>query len=268
MAKGARAPIGTRAARNRITWIGVPMASIAPSRALRALCIGFVAVTGGAQAQTVVDGAPTPQPVVTLLASTTGTIANDRMHAYLRAEVDNVDASVAANEVNARIGRALAKAKAVAGVDASTAGYTTYQVNEPNHPMRWRVAQSLALESADFTTLAALVTRLQSQDGMLLSGLDFSVSATARRAEEDALTEKAIKAWQHRAQAAAHSFGAGAWRTGRVSIQTGDFGRPPVMRVAGMAAAAAAPIAVEGGTTDVTVTVSGEAILDTVRTPR
>ncbi|MBU6484986.1 MAG: SIMPL domain-containing protein [Betaproteobacteria bacterium] len=244
------------------------MTSIASSRALRALCIGILATAEVSQAQTVVDGAPTPQPVVTLRASATGTIADDRMHAYLRAEVDNVDATVAANEVNTRMGRALAKAKSIAGVDASTTGYTTYQVNEPNRPLRWRVTQSLALESADFTALAALVTRLQSQEGMLLSGLDFSVSATARRAEEDALTEKAIKAWQHRAQAAAQSFGAGAWRTGRVSIQTGDSGRPPVMRVTGMATAATAPVAVEGGTTDVTVTVSGEAILDTVRAPR
>ncbi len=268
MAKAGCDPIGARAARNRITRIGKPMTSIATSRALRALCITLLASAGGARAQTVVDGAPTPQPVVSLSASATGSIVNDRMHAYLRAEVDNADAAVAANDVNARMGKALAKAKTVAGVDASTTGYTTYQVNEPNRPMRWRVTQSLALESADFTALAALVTRLQSQDGMLLSGLNFSVSAAARRTEEDALTQNAIKAWQQRAQAAAQGFGAGGWRTGRVAIQTSDFGRPPVMRAAGMAAAAAAPVAVEGGTTEVTVTVSGEAILDTVRTPR
>ena len=251
------------------------MSSIARSRrrASRAMVTGFLvagmaAIAGSARAQTVIETAPTPQPVVTLSASATGSIANDRMHAYLRAEVDNADATVAANEVNARMGKALAKAKAAAGIDAATTGYTTYQVNEPNRPTRWRVTQSLKLESADFTALAALVTRLQSQDGMLLSGLNFTVSPAARRTEEDALTQQAIKAWQQRAQAAAQGFGAGGWRTGRVTIQTSDFGRPPMLRSAGMAAAAAAPVAVEGGTTDVTVTVSGEAILDTVRAPR
>ncbi|HMA31688.1 MAG TPA: SIMPL domain-containing protein [Casimicrobiaceae bacterium] len=242
-------------------------------RSSRAILAGFLVagmlVTAGASlAQTVIENAPTPQPIVTLSASATGSIANDRMHAYLRAEADNADATVASNEVNARMGKALAKAKAVAGIEVSTTGYTTWQVNEPNRPMRWRVTQSLALDSADFSALAALVTRLQSQDGMLLSGLNFSVSPTARRAEEDALTRQAIKAWQQRAQAAAEGFGAGGWRTGRVTIQTSDFGRPPVMRAAGMAATAAAPVAVEGGTTDVTITVSGEAILDTVRAPR
>jgi hypothetical protein len=38
------------------------------------------------------------------------------------------------------------------------------------------------------------------------------------------------------------------------------------MLKAGMAAASAAPVSVEGGTSDVTVTVSGEAILDRLAT--
>ncbi|HSQ79664.1 MAG TPA: SIMPL domain-containing protein [Casimicrobiaceae bacterium] len=246
------------------------MKPIAPSPMLLAPCIALLAalVAPAAPAQTIIDAAPTPQPIVTLSASATGSIANDRMHAYLRAEADNPDPAVASNEVNARMGKALGKAKAIAGIDVSTTGYTTYQVNEPNRPTRWRVAQSLKLDSADFSALAALVTRLQGQDGMLLSGLNFTVSPAARRAEEDALTQQAIKAWQQRAQAAAQGFGAGEWRTGRVTVQTSDYGRPPVMRSAGMAAAAAAPVAVEGGTTEVTVTVSGEAILGTVRAAR
>ncbi len=240
------------------------------SRAIFAVCLvaGMAGTAGSTLAQSVVDGAPTPQPVVTLTASAAGSIANDRMHAYLRAEADNADATVASGEVNARMGKALARAKAVAGVDVATTGYTTYQVNEPNRPPRWRVTQSLKLDSADFATLAALVTRLQGQEGMLLSGLNFSVSPAARRSEEDALTQQAIKSWQQRAQAAAQGFGAGGWRTGRVTIQTSDYGRPPMLRSAGMAATAAAPVAVEAGATDVTVTVSGEAILDTVRAPR
>lgn len=229
------------------------------------LAAGFMPV---ALAQTVVDGAPTPQPVVTLSAAATRSMANDRMQAVLRAEAEGADATTAASEVNARMAKAIAEAKAVAGVATSTTGYATYQVNDQNHPARWRVTQSLALEASDFTSLAALVTRLQSDDGLLLAGLEFSVSPAARRAAEDALTQQAIKAWQQRAQAAAEGFGAGAYRTGRVTIQTSDYGRPPMLQAAGMAAAKAAPVAVEGGTSEVTVTVTGEAILDTLRPRR
>ena len=231
---------------------------------------------GGAAAQPVVVAppapqivadAPTPQPVVTVSASASARIANDRMHAVLRAEADNADAGAAASGVNARIGKAMAAARAVAGVDVSSAGYSTWQVSEPNRPPRWRVVQSIALDGADFAGIAALVTRLQAS-GLLLSGLDFSVSRDARHAAEDRLTGEAIRAWQQRAQAAARGFGTGSYRAGRIAIQTSEGGGPRPMFRAAAAAAAPAPIAVEGGESEVTVTVSGEAILDTVRAGR
>ena len=235
---------------------------------LRWIAIVAAGFTPVALAQSVVDGAPTPQPVVTLSATATRSMANDWMQAVFRAEAEGADAATAASEVNARMAKAIAGAKAVSGVDISTNGYTTYQVNDPDHPARWRVVQSLTLEASDFTSLAALATRLQSDDGLLLAGLDFSVSPAARRAAEDTLTQLAIRAWQQRAHAAAEGFGAGAYRTGRVTIQTSDYGRPPMLQAAGMTAAKAAPVAVEGGTSEVTVNVTGEAILYNLRSRR
>ncbi|MBS0327105.1 MAG: SIMPL domain-containing protein [Proteobacteria bacterium] len=250
--------------------------SLAPSMLYSAACTIALVVAGGAAAQPVIGAppaqqiiadAPTPQPVVTVSASASERVANDRMHAVLRAEADNADAGAAASAVNTRIGKAMNAARAVSGVDVSNAGYSTYQVSEPNHPPRWRVVQSMALDGSDFASIAALVTRLQAS-GMLLSGLEFSVSRDARHAAENRLTGEAIRAWQQRAQAAAHGFGAGGWRAGRVSIQTSEGGGPrPMFRATAMAAAPA-PVAVEGGESEVTVTVSGEAILDTVRAAR
>ena len=75
-------------------------------------------------------------------------------------------------------------------------GYSSYQISEPNRPLRWRVAQSLALEGSDFVALSALVSKLQGADGLLLSGLSFTVSPQARHAAEDALTTQAIRSWQ------------------------------------------------------------------------
>ena len=84
-------------------------------------------------------------------------------------------------------------------------------------------------------------------------------------AQRRQLAQRAIQNWQQRAQLAVAAFGAGGWRTGRVTVQTNDYARPqPMYRSAGVAAASA-PVAVEGGMSDVTVTVSGEAILDTAR---
>jgi predicted secreted protein len=162
------------------------------------------------------------------------------MQAMLRAEAEAPDAAQAASDVNLRIARALGKAKGVRGVEAATAGYSTYPVTEApgNRTVRWRVSQGLALESSDFAALASLVTRLQADDKLLVSGISFFVSPAARNAAEDALTRDAVRAWQQRAQLAATEFGSSSWRTGRVTIQGTEPGRPqPMFR----AQAAASP---------------------------
>jgi predicted secreted protein len=165
------------------------------------------------------------------------------------------------------MGKAVARAKATKGVDASTSGYSSYQVTEKNQPARWRVAQTLKLESNDFAVLAALISQLQADGGLVIDGTQFSVSDASRKKAEEGLTQQAIKAWQARAAEAARGFGFDGWKLGKVAIQTGELGRPrPMMRTMAMGASAA-PVEVEAGNSDVTVTVQGEALLDSTRAP-
>ena len=207
------------------------------------------------------DDQAVAQPVVTLSATAHASVANDRMRALLRAEADDRDAGKAASAVNARIARATAHAKAQAGVDVGNAGYSTFEVGE-RADRHWRVVQTIALESSNFAMLAGLLTRLQQDDGLLLSGVEFSVSDATRRSTEDGLMREAIGAWQARAKLAAQAFGAAAWRPGRVTVQSSDGGRAqPMFRAQAMTATAPAPVSLEAGTSDISVTVSGEAIL-------
>jgi len=232
-----------------------------------AACCLATGVAGGQTLRN--EAAPTPQPVLTVSASAQSTVANDRMLATLRAEAEGPDAAEAASEVNARVARALAKARAVRGVEPATAGYSTYPITEAgsNRTVRWRVSQGVTLESADFAALAALVTRLQSEDKLLISGIAFSVSPAARNAAEDALIKEAVRAWQQRAQVAAAEFGASSWRPGHVAIQGSEPPRAQPMFRAQAAGVAAAAVNVEAGTSDVAVSVTGEVILETIRAP-
>jgi len=210
---------------------------------------------------------PSRLPAVTLSASATASVPNDRMLAWMRAEADNADAAAAAAVVNTRMAKALALAKAAKGVVASTSGYSSHQIAEKNPPARWRVAQTLKLEGSDFSVLSALITQLQAEGGLVVDGTQFSVSDASRRKAEDSLTQQAIKSWQARAAEAARGFGFDGWRVGNVAIQTGESFRPqPVMRAMAFEAKAA-PVAVEAGNSDITVTVSGEAVLETPRPP-
>ena len=207
-------------------------------------------------------------PSVTVTASATASVANDRMQASMRAEAENASAAAAANQANATIGRALAIAKSVPAVKVATTGYTTYQVTDKANAPRWRVVQTISLEATDFTAAATLITRLQDEGGLLLSNMGFSLSDKTRHETEDRLTQEAIKGWQERAQGAAQGLGFDAWRPGHVTVQSEGGRVYPLPRMQPLAAAAgAAPVAVEAGTSDVTVTVSGEAVLDWTHPP-
>lgn len=213
------------------------------------------------------EGQPVPVPVVTVSANATTTVPNDRLHAWFRVEADNPGAATAAAEVNQRVAKVLAKLKTLPEAQSSTSGYTTQQIVEKGKPSRWRVVQTIKVEGRDFAAIGDMAARLQAEDGAALSGLSFAISDELRRRTQDAITQQAIAAWRTRAQAAAQGFGSPGWRPGRVTVQTGDGGRPyPMMARGEMAMAAApAPVPLEAGSTEVSVTVTGEAILDPVR---
>lgn len=201
-------------------------------------------------------------PTVTLSASATLSVPNDRMQATLRAESDNADAAAASNVVNARMGKALARARATAGVEASTSGYSSFQVADKTGVTRWRVAQTLKLEGSDFAALSTLVSQLQADGGLVIDNTQFHVSDASRKKAEETLTQQAIKSWQGRATEAARGFGFDGWRVGNVAIQSGESMRPQPMMRAMSFDAKAAPVAVEAGNSEVTVTVSGDAVLE------
>jgi predicted secreted protein len=206
---------------------------------------------------------PAPaQPMVSVTGSATATVINDRLQAWMHAEAESPNAATAASQVNAAIAKALAVAKGYASVKVVTAGYSTQQVSDKVKAQRWHVSQSISLDSGDFTAAAALISRLQDENGLLLSGMGFSLADKTRREAEDSVTQQAISQWQARAQQAGHALGFATWKPGHVTVQTGDGGRVfPMPRAMAMSASANAPVAFEAGTTEVTVTVSGEALL-------
>jgi len=244
------------------------MSSVAPRtvKLLAAWTALAIAAVGTAAAQMPPQGPL--QPTVTVTASAMATVPNDRLQAWLRAEAENASSGAAASQVNAAVAKALTAAKAYPAVKVATAGYFTSQVGDKPGTQRWHVTQTISLESQDFTAATTLITRLQ-EEGLLLSGMAFALSDKARHEAEDSVTQQAIKSWQERAQRAAQGLGFSAWRPGHVAVQTTDGGRVyPVMRTQALAApASGAPVATEAGTTDVTVSVSGEALLGEPRPP-
>ncbi|MEP6997870.1 MAG: SIMPL domain-containing protein, partial [Betaproteobacteria bacterium] len=170
-------------------------------RAWRAAAVGVLAAAGATAGPA---GAQLPavpaQPIVTVSASATATIGNDRLQAWLRAEAENPSPAAAASQVNAIVAKALASARSYPAVKLATTGYSTQQTTEKGKASRWRVAQTVSLDSADFTAAATLITKLQDEDGLLLSSMGFSLADKTRRDAEDGVTRQAIRSWQARAE--------------------------------------------------------------------
>jgi len=240
-----------------------PFRRSAMAAAAAAACLTMMRVPGA-----LAQMPPPPEvPTVAVSASATASLPNDRVQAWLRAEADNANPASAAAQVNTTVARALSRIRTVAAIKAATSGYTTQQIVEKGKPARWRVTQSITLDSGDFSAVATLIGRLQEEDGLLLSGMNFSVTDEARAKAEDAVTQQAIRSWQERAQAAARGLGFPGWRPGRVTVQAGGRAAPMFRAAAAEVYAGAPPVPVEAGTTDVTVTVTGDAVLEITRPP-
>ena len=242
------------------------MNSSDPIATLRRTLLVLTILSPSAVAQMPPPGALPPS--VTVTSTVTTTVANDRLQAWLRAESEDASPVAAASQTNALVAKALAEAKQYPAVKVATAGYGTQQIAEKGKPTRWRVTQSISVESADFTQAATLMTRLQDQGGLLLSGMGFSIAEETRRKAEDLITEQALKGWQTRAQQAALGLGFSGWRVGHVVVQTTGPGPVPMMRAQVMASApGGAPVPLEAGTTEVSVSVSGDAVLEEPKLP-
>lgn len=218
-----------------------------------------IMLCGPAMAQPI-SPAPADAAIVSLTASANMQVDNDRMTIQLLAQAERPTAAAAAAEVNAKMAKALAVAKAVASVTARTLNYNTHQVMEKDKLVRWRVTQILHLETADFAAGANLVTRLQ-DDGLLISSLIFGVSPESRRQAMAKLQHDALVEWRSIAKQAATSMGYAGYVPGRLSVNTGDNGPSPRYALTAMAARAADQVTVSAGSSEMTATVTGEAIL-------
>ena len=183
-------------------------------------------------------------------------VSNDTMHVTLGTHAEQRDPASLARKINEDMEWALAKAKQVKGVKVSTGSYQTWPITSKKVTTGWRGQQSLVLESKDTGSLARLAGELQ--DKLQIKSMNFTVSDDKRMAVENRLIEAALNAFKDRARIVGDNLKADGYRI--VDINIGTSGQaPPVRHMPRMAMAMEAnnTVAVEGGESDVQVTVDG-----------
>ena len=181
-------------------------------------------------------------------------VDNDRIEAVLFAEREGNDPAQLADSVNREIEWALQQLKSARGIDASTPAYQTFPLYQQGHITGWRVRQTLRLASTDMAAVSAMLGRLQAR--LKLQGVNFVLSPDKRRMVEEQLTREALTRFTARAAMIAKQLGRGGYRL--VSLQVnGNGANPPRPQFAAMRSDAVAAPRLEGGRSEVQVTVSG-----------
>jgi predicted secreted protein len=194
---------------------------------------------------------------VRLQAERSEPVSNDTMHITLSTYGEMRDADTLADRINQDMTWALAVAKEFDNVKVSTGSYQTWPVRRDNVMKGWRAQQELMLESRDMAGLSRLSGRLQEK--LQVKSMNFTVSDEKRTAVENRLITAALDAFRERAGIVGDKLQANGYRIVDINVGT-TAQRPPIVYQARMAAApmeAASPVAVEGGESDVQVTISG-----------
>jgi predicted secreted protein len=204
-------------------------------------------------------GARADDTTLTLSETATVMAPTDELAAALRAEATAPTAAEAQRQVNAGMADALAHAKQVAGVTASTGGYGVYR-DPAGKPERWQASQTLELRGADGAALLTLVGTLQ-QKGLAVSELRWQLSADAAKRAEAEATRRAIAALRARVDEAAGLLGLRFVRFDKVRLDTPPPFRPAMRMMALAASADAPPPSAVAEDVPVSATVGADAVL-------
>jgi len=207
------------------------------------------------------------QTTLTLSATGQAAVTPDQVTAALTAQGNSRNMATAQNQVNTAMEGALALAKDVAGVTATTANYAVAENQPDSGPVTYQASQELDLQMTAQggmppARFSALLAKLQDR-GFLLQNFDGALSDSARRAAEQAAIRDAISQIQAQAEAVAAALGE---RAGRVeSVNVNGFNRPPMPELAApapmMARAFSAP---QAAPSSVQVQVDVNAVVDLV----
>ncbi len=202
---------------------------------------------------------PEPREVLSLDATVTTEVQPDTAYVVLAVDRQGTDASTLTNEVNQIIARALGEAKAASGVKAATGAYSTYpRYDNKGQRNGWQVRAELILKAREFGVLGTLAGKLAKE--MTIASNGFEISPELRSKEEAALIEKGAAAFRAKALAASKAFGFISYTLREINMGSLGGAAPAAPKMQMMRAAAAdvaAPMPMEPGERQLSLTVSG-----------
>ncbi|WP_426394482.1 SIMPL domain-containing protein [Ralstonia sp. R-29] len=198
--------------------------------------------------------------VLSLDAQAVAEVPTDTVTLTLGAEQEGADPGAISTALSRKADDVISQAKRTSGVQAETGGFNIYPNTDRNGKISvWRGRAEVRITSKDFAAASKLAGQLANQ--MQVQNVNFTLSREARTAAEAKLIDQAVSAFRDKALATTKLFGYTSYTIRDVHVSEGSNNPGPRPMMARMAAAPAsfdsAPVPIEGGKAQVTVTVSG-----------
>lgn len=226
-----------------------------PSRLLPTLALPLLLCFAGVLSAHAAEQ-PEP-PTVDLSAEASHTATNDLAVATAYFEATARAPAAVAKEVNQAMAAALATARSYEAVKTRSGGTQTWPVyGRDNRDLQgWRMRSEVRLESRDLGALSELLGKLQGK--LAVSQVSLEPAPETRRDAAAAATVEAIRNFRARAAMIADTLGKG-YRIRHLNVSESAQRMPMYARMKTTAMAEdAAPLPLEGGESEVGVTVNG-----------
>ena len=194
---------------------------------------------------------------VNLQAQAEREIPNDQMIVLLATEHEGSDTSGLAAKINSDMQWVLEIIKKYSSVESQTKSYRTYPTYRKQLVIGWRASQQIEIKSINIAELTELVGKLQEK--LQVKQMSFVPTTETRVRIENELIEEAMQAFLSRVEIVKKNMPDKNYRIINLNINTGGY-RPPerhAQRAMVHSMEMASAPAVEAGTSNITVTVSG-----------
>ncbi|CAJ0770085.1 MAG: SIMPL domain-containing protein [Ralstonia sp.] len=197
--------------------------------------------------------------VLSLDAQAVAEVPTDTVTLTLGAEQEGADPGAISTALSRKADEVINQAKRTSGVQAETGGFNIYPNTDRNGKISvWRGRAEVRITSKDFAAASKLAGQLANQ--MQVQNVNFTLSREARTAAEAKLIDQAVSSFRDKALTTTKLFGYTSYTIRDVHVSEGSNnpGPRPMMRMAAAPASYdSAPVPIEGGKAQVTVTVSG-----------
>lgn len=203
---------------------------------------------------------PLPVQRVSLSASATVQVPQDELTLTLSTQREGSNASELQNQLKSALDAALLLAKRQAqspAMNVSTGRFGLTPRHDRNGKLvGWQGTAELILQGHDFVRISQTAAQLQT---LSVASVVFGLSQAQRQQAQARAQSQAIEQFQKNATDIAKSFGFGGYTLGDIQVNANQPGpvRPYLMAASVKTLAEEAPVPMEAGLSQVSVTVSG-----------